>query len=685
MRQTFWNSSLILVAVAVCLSPLVVFLALPWIDLGIFRQVETVAFSLHLVAALAALGLMGVSIARPEALRGIAGWPVWTLLGLSAASIALSPFAIEGARTLHGSLEHGVGAAWFAELAVLTAAATVLRREWPAAFRVACLSGVAAVLGCFGLEMASLRFAGERLVPYDFQGYLGFTALLAAVPLLALRPGSRPVLLAVLGLCAVAVYGNRTAILTLVAAGVMWWALVRFGPVGRRLLTACAAVFLIGGVLAIGALSPVVERALSGAPRVASIPSERALDHVEVQTKPYGTLWQRSVTEGVVWDALLSHPRRILTGMGFGAFETVAIAERAEAPGRIFVTHAPTASLAYWDGDQKAKFHSHNLWLETLLSAGIAGAVAWFAFVVSIPGRAPRTTWAGAALLVSVLTISGGLWFFVNSAMPLFALALASVAPGVRLPRKPVVVGPREAGATLGFALALGGAAFLGAAAFASAKGQILERFFPPQIAGPAGPACAGFSAVSMPNRQINVNLYRMFVRRVEDRKDLAMVELAPRLGNAANFSCMMRQYVETSNDVEALETSLSARTRLNAVLGAGNPIMERALAPDFVYWDRDLDRWLDLAPGRTDLLLPYFAWLGTKGDRDRLVKALDHFAGRMGDADPVKAYALGLKARETGDVDGSRDLMRKAFRLGIANLTPVSEAVLADLTGSAP
>lgn len=680
MRQAFWKSSLYLLAALVCAAPLVVLFALPWIDLGIFRQVETVAVAIHTLSALIALGLMGVSIARPEALRGAVGAPALALLGLSGVAFALSPFATEPSRSWHGSLEHGVGAIWFAELALFSIAATVLRKEFPKAFRAAVYVGAATVLGCVLLEVLSLPYGGERFVPYDFKGYLGFTALLAAVPLLALHPKGRLALVVVAALFCVAVFGNRTAALTILAAVAFWGlgraAVARFRPA----LAIASAVVLVGTLLVMGGLAGFVDSRFAGAPKVAGIPSERGLDHVAVQLTPYGTLWQRSVTEGMVWDALLSSPRRLLTGMGFGAFETVAIGERAEAPGRRFVTPTTTSALAYWDGDQKAKFHSHNLWLEALLSAGVLGAAAWLAFVLSIPFRSSRAALPAASLLLAVLTVSGSLWFFVNSALPLLALALAATGPSLRLPKALRPVSAADAGATAAFALALAAFGLFAAASFASAKGQILERFFPPQIAGPNGPACQGFSAVTMPNEQINVNLYRMFVRRVEDRKELAMVELAPRLGNAANFSCMMRNY----GSVEAMEASLAARSRLNAALGAGNPIMERALGPDFAYWQSDLDRWLEKAPGRTDMVIHYLAWLGAKGDKSRLIQAVDHFVGKMDEGDPVRAYALSVKAREQGNVAEAQALARKAFALGIANLIPVSEQVRSALVGGA-
>ena len=683
MLRSIHKASLFLLSGVLVLSPLVVFLALPYVDIGIFRQVETVAVALHLLAAIAALGLMGVSIGNPAALVGAFGLPGMLALALALVAAALSPLSIDPMRSLHGSLEHGVGALWLAELAILSVAATVVRREVPVAFSAAIAACVASVGACALLEAMSLRYGGERLVPYDFKGYLGFTALLAAVPLLALWPRRAWAWAAVAALVAVALFGNRSAALA-VAVSIPVFLVASRVRMPRRALAVSAAALLVVGVAGVVAVAPIVERSVAGVPKADGIPSARPIDHVAVQERSYGTIWQRSVTEAVTWKALLASPERFLTGMGFGSFETVAAAQRGEAPGRSFVVPAETSALAYWDGDQKAKFHSHNLWLEALLSAGVVGAALWFGLVVGVARAVPKAALAGATLLVGVLAVSGSLWFFVNSAMPLLAVALASIVPGIRMPGRAIAApGPREAGWTLGFAAAMGSFAFAGAVAYAAASGQVLERYFPVLMGTPSGPPCVGYNAVAMPNRQINSNLYRMFVRRVEDRKELAVAELAPRFVNLANFSCVMRKYVDEHSDLEALETSLAMRAKVNAILGEGNPVIERVLAPDFDLWRQDLDKWLAMAPSRSDLLIPYFAWVASKKDPGALAAATGHFAGTLREGDPVRSYAFGLAAQARGDAEAARMNMLEAFRLGLGNVFPVPEAAYRQLVGA--
>lgn len=683
MLNAIYRGSLLILAGALCLSPLAVFLALPVIDLGVFRQVETVAVSIHLLAAFVAFGIMGVSIGRPSALSGAVGLPAAFALCMGVVSAFLAPFALDPLRSIHGSLEHGVGALWFVELAVFVVGATVVRRESPRAFALAAIIGALTVATCFGLELASIPYGRERLVPYDFKGYLGTTALLAAVPILAIFRSSRSAWAAALALSLVAIFGNRSALLTLAVAVPCYFLLARFPIRPRRGLAVLAVALMVLGTAGVAAVAPLVERSVAGAPRVATIPSERAIDHVAVQLKPYGTIWQRSVTGAVAWSALLVEPRRFLTGMGFGSFETVAILHRGEVPGRQFVVPTDTSSLAYWDGDQKAKFHSHNLWLESLLSAGVVGALVWLCFVAGVARSIGKANLAAGVLLVSVLTVSGSLWFLVNSSLPLLALGLASLLPGFRLPAPAVRPGIKETGWTLASALAMGVFAFAGTVSYASAKGQILERYFPPLMGTPSGPPCIGYNAMAMPNRQTNVNLYRIFVRSIEDRKAAGLPHLAERFVNLANFSCVMRKYVDEFGDVEALETSLRMRARVNALLGENNPVIQGVIGPDFAYWKSDLERWLAVAPSRGDLVIPYLGWVAAKGDMPALDIAASHFAGLLKEGDPVRSYAEGLRAQAQGKEDEGRTHMARAFRQGLANLLPVGKGMYDRLVGA--
>ena len=672
---------LALMAGAMVLMPLAVALALPAFDWGIFRQVETASAALHGLSALAALGLMLVAASEPRRLEGAFGGPAMAAAALAVVGLAMLPFADEPLRSLNGTLEHGVGVVWFAELALAIVASTVLRRESPLGFKAAACSAAASGAACAALTVLDLPWGSERFVPYDFPGYLGPWCLLAAVPLVAMPGKAWRAAGVALALAGLYVSGNRSAMLTVPAALALYGMVRVLGPrTGRLALVAAAVALPVALTACVYLAGPAIQaRAVAGPPEAGSeaVASDKPVDRRAVQDGALGTVWGRSVTTRLVASSLAERPLRLLTGRGFGSFESVAVERSREAPGRRFVAENETGSRTYWDGDQKARFHSHNLLLEAVLSAGLLAGAAWLAFCGLVARSAPaRGGLPAASLLVATLCVAGSFWFLTNTALPLVALAVAAVGPGVRAPA--LARSPSRASllAMPAFAALMVALAGLGVFASESARGERMERAFIPLIPGPGGPPCAGFSAVAMPDRQQNTNLYRMLVRRIEDRKSLAVIETGMRSVNIANFSCMMRAYA-AEGDTEAMETSLSARARIYKALGDGNPVAERLIAPDFNLWIDDIEKFLDRAPDRTDVVLPFLDWAQSAKRPDR-IKAGERLLPRMAESDPVRHYYLAVKAGAEGRADEGAAQMREAMRLGLANLVPVSKETAA-------
>ena len=91
--------------------------------------------------------------------------------GMGAVALLGAPLVASPERTVVGSMEHGIGAAWFLELALVTMAAAVLRRERPRRFAWAAWSAGASVAACLLLQVLRLPYGGETFVPYDFREY----------------------------------------------------------------------------------------------------------------------------------------------------------------------------------------------------------------------------------------------------------------------------------------------------------------------------------------------------------------------------------------------------------------------------------------------------------------------------------------------------------------------------------
>ena len=701
-------------AAIVVMSPFVIFFALPVFDGGVFRQVETVASVLHGLAALAAMLMLQIALTRsPVLLAAFRDPSVLSLLGIALAGLVTISHAADWARSLHGTLEHGVGILWHAETAILAVAAIFSWRSSPSWRPFIASAPALSVVICGALQYLNLPYGdGGHFVVYDFREYLGIDAMLAAAPLFALRTQWATIAGFLLIPAGALLSGNRSVALGALGAAAVATA-VRFLPRidFRRWLAPASAVLVLGGALALPCLPGLFEAAairgvdpLRDAPSVAStIP----VDHVDVSGKFYGTLWQRSVSASLVEKSMLAKPVIFFTGNGFGSFDEVAETYRRSASGRQMPVATETSSLTYWDGWQKARFHSHNAVWEMLLSAGVLAAAAWLGLVWSVARLIDRSSLLAGATLLGVIGVVGSLWFFVNAAAPLFAIAIASVVASVPSMAPATTEGGEEDSKApdtilpiaVGVVLTLCAIAFALAATFAGSAvvGEKKERAFIPMIGDPktGAPACVGYEDLTISSRESNRALYDLLSRRILDEatstKDkttiTSYVDFAAHRINLANFSCLMRNYSEDSHDVLALLTSLRARAEIGRVLGKGEGlvILSKVLGPDFHFWPDDIDKLLAVAPGRTDVIVPYIEALDPVKQKAAIKRAVQRFAPRVLEGDPVRAWLMAKEAQaDDKPVEEYRGLMRTALEQGLANLIPVSKGAADSYQGAA-
>ncbi len=679
MREKATAAALTFAALLTTVAPFVVLLALPMFDGGIFRQTETVSVGIHIASCAAAATMLVLTMTAPALVRAALGGPVLALGAIGLIGLLTLPFSDDPARSLHGSLEHGIGALWHFEAAALAALACIAWTGRPRWRPVMAAGAALSVVACCVLQVSKLRWGTELLAVYDFPEYLGLDALLASVPLLALRRGwANAAGVALAGSGAVEA-GNRSAGLAIAAAAIGALVLARRPAMASRLPGAAVLGSLaLAMVLAVAA--PALEAVATRSPAQAAtdVLSTAPIDHVPIQAKAYGTLWDRSVTARLVLHEIGEHPGDLVTGSGFGSFERVAESDDRLAPGRRMVRSNDTASLTYWDGDQKARFHSHNTLYEMTLSSGLAAAVAWLAFVWLMARDVGHDRLVAGVTLLAALVVGASLWFLVNATAPLIALAIAAVCAGecaaapVRTPRPAVAAALTLAcsGLTLATAAA---AAFAGAAV----SGERLERAFVPVFALPGtGPICQGYEALTLPNRQVNRELYKILVRRIAEAKEQAPLELAMRKGNLSNFSCMMRKAAE-GGDTLSLLASLKARADLSDMLGATSPIPGSIMGPDYARWQADLDLLLGKAPLRTDLVMPYVQWLQARGRKDDVRETVSHFLPAVAEGDPVRPWLMAQRDQASDDPAGYRVHIGTAFSEGIANIVavPVTQA----------
>lgn len=664
--------------VAVCAGSLFAFvLTLPFVDYGQWRQVETATVAVHISAGLAAVIMTILAICGDRAVRrAVFSAPALLLIAIGLLSFALSPFHDDPVRTLFGLLKHGVGALWWISVGILTAAFAVAGRGRARTV----LAGAAAVSTvCVFLLYAFGWSAPEpRWIPYDFKEWVAILGLLAAVPLLAIRTRASVLVAAVIVVVALAFFGNRSIMLTvgLSAAGYGLWLPLRsrVRTRSRTVLAAALAAAAVGGTVLVAALPPLLERhAVAGVSADARdpIPSKDPRDHVSIEGKAYGTIWSRGVVLDLVARNMAHHPLALLTGRGWGSLQEVVAEDGRSVPGRRFRFGPETASLTFLDFNANADFHSHNLLAEAGLSLGLPGVVLTLLAFLAPVACARRRSLAAAGVLSATLLVAGSLWFLLGIMGPFLALAIASVGLG----REP---SPARRLPVPALAPALGvsslGLLFCSMLLFGFGKAQQEERWFFP-LSFFSAPPCATVTGPLLPAREINTGLYRRFVEQAERAGSPAggKAYAADHRGNAINFACVMRRLADEKPSATVLAASLELRQRIFSVAG-NDPLFVASLKPDVVYWEADLAKLWSVAPGRTELAVPYVSWLISVHD-PKMPQIAGRLASSMRDGDPVKAWILARKAEAEGDRAAQGRHIRDALDQGIANLVPIPSA----------
>jgi hypothetical protein len=469
---------------------------------------------------------------------------------------------------------------------------------------------------------------------------------------------------------------NRTVVLAAAASAVV--AALSVAPVSRAFLArpsiraALVIVAGLAGVATMYALAPVLEdRAMNMPPRVesAAVLSTNPLDRQALQDGTLGTLWSRSHMVRIVVRDLLQNPERLLVGEGWGAFQSAFARHAREVPGRAFPTQVPTASLTYMDSQRKADFHSHDLPIEALLSGGLVAAALWFATVGAMAHGGRR------GLVVATGVVVGGLFWFPTNHMTAAAAALLACAV---VPRP---VGERastilQRSAAIPVALVAALLFVYGAQAFMLARVEHDERYFNPIAADRDTKTCSAIQAFLIPSDEVNVSLYEVLSQRILGAKDKAR-EVYDRTTNVLTLSCTLRSYYEASDNIVALVKSLEKRALLVFI----GPTSYGPMLDDILNWNRDVERLLEMAPERTETIVPYVAALSKRSQNKELIASeIDRFAAKVRHDDPVYEWLLSQKAKQSGDEAGYLAHFRRAADLGFGNLVAIPAAVAKEI-----
>lgn len=398
--------------------------ALPIFHTGIYYQSEPVILALNLVSTLACIALLlELGSRRP----GPLGIPPACLvaLAISLLTIIFSGFHDYWLRSWTGSPEFGDGGASYLWIAVFLAIGyrmyhvPVLRR---------------AVLGLLvGLPLcvALLQLYSQRSVAFE---YFGFSDYLALYPF--------TIWLVLLSSWANLSSLYKVIFFTLSALVTLFLVTLSASSASSLALMAGLLVLMLGFVLQrltdrpIGlklVLGTIVSLTLGAGVCVYLLGTVVNPEAIRFESLPLQTLWSRYQLYQVALQALSESESGWLTGLGWGSFRDALVTFGMGLKG-VHYQVVDGILVVNWPALDRAVGHSHNVFLEALLSLGIMGPILLVLLLFSLfLGVSPPRRYLLLALLVGQVSILS-LWFVLPMLVAYTSIAiglfLASEAAG---------------------------------------------------------------------------------------------------------------------------------------------------------------------------------------------------------------------------------------------------------------
>lgn len=617
---------------------------LPW-QIGTWPEVELSIVVIHAAAALCSFSLATLYVLQPKRIcQSLISAPVLVSAGISFVIFTCAPFAEFPFLSLAGSAQTGEGAILWLDIAVFIAASNFCRPV--AGARLAICLGVAAT--AFLLPLLALLPETRILWFHD---YLAFAGIGAAI-VVAVYSGPSDAKLSyrrlaagvAVALPALVVSKNLAVGLALCglfvpAFAIGEWGLRRFAGVRIKWVRAGYVTALIAIVCAV----PLLTAELSKRNAVASLVSRDRI--VDVLRAPF-----------------VQNPALLLTGYGWGHTEKVFGDSLAASTVKIWDEQ--------WDAPLRDIFHSHNIFLEALFNGGVFNLAALLLFIALPIFLAPRDKLPLAAAFTLAFAALASLWFQLALTVPLTAIAFSIFSSSGH-------EGRQRPG--LPFFLAFAGIAQLVTASvllstnISVAKAEIYAGKFEPVTGKYVN--CDNFPDESWRGDIASAHL---LARHLRHFKQTDGRELSPEFNRVAYFYCLSNERGLEEKSAILLRGSLILRSEI-----AFNPrfaSFARYYPPSGESWHQITSVYLKESPNRTDIVIPYLAWLLQKKDYLRLQRVVDQILMNNTD-DPAGLWFQGLlfltDSRQLSVTKG-KNFLKKGKEMGIEKWLPIPENIKA-------
>ncbi|MCK6418047.1 MAG: hypothetical protein L6Q57_03800 [Alphaproteobacteria bacterium] len=593
-------------------------------------------------------------------------------------SLLTMPLQMIPVRHFLGSAHIGEGSALWAGWAMMIAAVLILRQTRIFKY-VVVVAGLVAFAILYGMLM-NFRWRGELLTPLYFPDFLSLS-IFGILPVLfwlfeksvqgqqALRFFIWPVLLAVL--VGLNIFTENNVGVAYSAAGVAFFLGVFALPIARQkqeryalwTLAAIPAGFLILLIVS-----------------VQIYPREGYY-----ATHDWGaltTIFSRGYLIDMVWQPMFERPLSWLIGLGWGSY------------GEIVSGYLPTGWVDFtgekgvWDGVSTDHFHSHNLFVDVLYSAGLPALLIFTAWIVTIPLFARRGQKICAFVFAGALAGIGSFWFIMPHNIGFITLGLGFL--GRPLALRPVLRRhPKMLERAVLFVLMLCITCGVLAVCGIVRAMRTTDQYTPPAFA-----KAGDYTSCTLDYNDYGaggVHLARMMTLRLrvittrwenkEDADDEKKLkdELKGDLVGLTHLFCQADLYRKAHPASEKLAIArllVRGETLLSAAALMDKPLQNH-LAQG---WEEELDVWLDRHPARVDLAVPYLLWSLLQHQEE----AMNRMAQRLyahNPQDPVGLWFTGL-AMTGSDATAQEGVwrMRRALDFGITRFMPIEDEIKVQL-----
>ncbi len=641
------------VGTAVLASSLFLFvLSTPLGAVGVWFQTEPVAAGLLAIGAAAGLCVLALDLTGHSIGILLARRHVQILLLFLAWNAFVSPFHGFPGRTWFGTPETGEGVLTFLALASLMLLAMAL---WPyRASRIVLVVATVLAAGTVGGMHLQLTLESAWR-PEKYTGYAGLLGPPVALVVIGASRRADWRILAIgllCGMAPVALSQNKTAIVLLALIGPVTFFPTRWFARGRDLAGA--------------------RRWLAWLPIVAAISTMAVIGAVTAYGE-YDPLYSVRSRGQLILAGLLGfydHPMATLTGFGWGSYNDLLYQHTYLAGVHGFTDGKWDPN---WEAVGAGAFHPHNDIVEAVLSGGLIGVILYLVFFTSVVAGARRGMLVVGA--VGWFLVMGSLcfWYPFMLCYPFLALAIAATtAPlGVIRSSRPVPMERWVFGSGLALSVLLGWGCALsyGDARAGADRLAALNRQDPAEI-----PVYGGFAP---DHARGGVHLWWLALSETAFIAQQLSDGHPPTPAQAQWFARMLAEADtwtasgRASMRLEALTLAMRTELIANHEHTALAPLRERELPR----WEGALLRVLRDAPDRTDVAVPYLAYLVQHGDYAQLSEACGQIEAIHPDDRVCQWYRGAAMLGDPAKLPAALRLMHAALLQHVEAVAPVPNA----------